>query len=77
VNTATPKHDARDNRDFKRKPDYAKKRPFHKKHHSENRSKEHRPSGPKPTHAGGARPEGGAPFKPAFGKKQKRNKFRG
>ena len=63
----------RDNRDFKKKPDYAKKRPFHKKHHS----KEHRPEGHKPAHAGGARKEGGAPFKPAFGKKAKKNKFRG
>jgi ATP-dependent RNA helicase DeaD len=70
--------DRRDNRDFKKnKPDYAKKRPFHKKHHQEQRPKEHRPDGHKPAHAGGARKEGGVPFKPAFGKKAKRNKFRG
>jgi ATP-dependent RNA helicase DeaD len=67
----------RDNRDFKKKPDYAKKRPFHKKHHQDQRPKEHRPGDHKPAHTGAPRKEGGAPFKPAFGKKAKRNKFRG
>jgi ATP-dependent RNA helicase DeaD len=75
----TPDRGPRDNRDFKKKPDYAKKRPFHKKHHGKHRSKEHRPDGHKPAH--GARKEGGAPFKPSFGKKAnkkaKRNKFHG
>jgi ATP-dependent RNA helicase DeaD len=69
--------DRRDHRDFKKKPDYAKKRPFHKKHYQDQRAKEHRPGGHKPAQAGAPRKEDGAPFKPAFGKKPKRNKFRG
>ncbi len=75
-----PRPHAGDNRDFKKKPDYAKKRPFHKKHQGEHREKDHRPGGHKPAHAG-PRGEGAAPFKPAFGKKSnkkaKRNKFHG
>jgi ATP-dependent RNA helicase DeaD len=68
--SAKPAHDTRthDNPGFKKKPDYAKKRPFHQKHHRDN----------KPAHAGQPRPEGAGRFaKPAFGKKPKKNKFHG
>jgi ATP-dependent RNA helicase DeaD len=67
---AKPAHDIRapEDQGFKKKPDYAKKRPFHQKHHRGN----------KPAHAGQPRPDGAARFvKPAFGKKPKKNKFRG
>ena len=65
---AAPDRGPRDNPPFKKKPDYAKKRDFHgKKQRHEN----------KPAHGGPPRREGGAPFKPAFGKKSKGNKFHG
>jgi ATP-dependent RNA helicase DeaD len=65
---AAPDRSPRENTGFKKKPDYAKKRDFH--------GKKHRPDH-KSAHGGPPRREGGAPFKPAFGKKPKKNKFHG
>jgi len=60
--------------DFKKKPDYAKKRPFHQKYRRDQ----------KPAHGGAPRRDDAKPFakpafghKPAFGKKPKKNKFHG
>ena len=70
---AAPDRGPREHRDFKKKPDYAKKRDFHGKKHRH----EGKPAHGKPAHGGPPRREGGAPFKPAFGKKPKKNKFHG
>jgi ATP-dependent RNA helicase DeaD len=69
----TPDRAPRDNPPFKKKPDYAKKRDFHGKKHGHGQRRDDN----KPAHAGAPRRDGAAPFKPAFGKKPKRNKFHG
>jgi ATP-dependent RNA helicase DeaD len=65
---AAPDTRAHENPGFKKKPDYAKKRPFHQKHRRDQKA----------PHGGQPRPEGAGRFtKPPFGKKPKKNKFRG
>jgi ATP-dependent RNA helicase DeaD len=70
---AAPDAATRGPSDFKKKPDYAKKRPFHQKHRGDQ----------KPAHAGQRRDDAkpfaksGFGHKPAFGKKPKKNKFHG
>ncbi len=76
VTHMVPDTSVRENRDFKKKPDYAKKRPFHQKHRRDH----------KPAHGGSPRRDDSKPFaKPAFGDKPekdfkknfKKNKFHG
>jgi ATP-dependent RNA helicase DeaD len=81
---AAPDRGPREHHDFKKKPDYAKKRDFHgKKPHRHEGKTAHgkpafgKPAHGKPAHGGPPRREGGAPFKPAFGKKPKTGKFHG
>jgi ATP-dependent RNA helicase DeaD len=80
----SPDRGPREHHDLKKKPDYAKKRDFHgkKQHRHEGKTAFGKPAHGKPafgksSHGGPPRREGGAPFKPAFGKKHKTGKIHG